>query len=338
MWSLEPGGEGDTGAASPWARPASDGPASGGPPSAPVGDEPTAASSLTAPMPPYERPPAWVAAPPLPAPPPPAAAAGAGPGARVWVVLVAVAAVVGALVGAGSYAVVERVRDNDAGAIVRGTGRAASQPPGPNVSLAGKPLDIQGVLDKVQPSVVAIRVESAGSRGAGTGMILTADGEVLTNNHVVEGATKIEVTLNGESAPRPADLLGAEPDADLALLRIRGASGLPPAELGSSAAARVGDDVVAIGNALALPGGPTVTEGIVSAKDRTLAEEGLDGLIQTDAAINPGNSGGPLVNAAGEVIGIVTAILGTPEKSAFSGIAFAVPIELAAGAAGLPPF
>jgi S1-C subfamily serine protease len=163
---------------------------------------------------------------------------------------------------------------------------------------------------------------------AGTGMVLTSDGEVLTNNHVVEGASVIEVTLNGERTPRRADLVGAEPDADLALLKIRDASGLPTAPLGSSAGARVGDDVVAIGNALALPGGPTVTEGIISAKDRTLREAGLDGLIQTDAAINRGNSGGPLVNAAGEVIGINTAVIRGGGSEA-EGIGLAIAIDTA---------
>ena len=201
-------------------------------------------------------------------------------------------------------------------------------PSGPNIALAGQPLDIQGVLSKVQPAVVAIGVEGSQGRGAGTGVILTADGEILTNNHVIEGAQSIEVTLDGESTPRQADLIGTEPSADLALIKIRGASGLISAELGSSAGARVGDDVVAIGNALALPGGPTVTEGIISAKDRTLAEAGLDGLIQTDAAINRGNSGGPLVNAAGEVIGINTAVIRGGMSEA-EGIGLAIAIDTA---------
>jgi len=106
-------------------------------------------------------------------------------------------------------------------------------------------------------------------------------------------------------------LVGADPADDVALVKIKGASGLPTVQLGDSDAAKVGDDVVAIGNALALAGGPTVTEGIVSAKDRTLAGQGSDlaGLIQTDAAINPGNSGGPLVNSSGQVIGMNTAVI-----------------------------
>jgi putative serine protease PepD len=244
-----------------------------------------------------------------------------------------VAALVGALIGTGAYAAVDRIRSDDDAAGARqgigsGSGSTAQQPTGPNVSLAGKALDIQGVLAKVQPAVVAVGVSGSQGMGAGTGVILTADGEVLTNNHVVEGAQTIEVTLNGERTARSADLIGADADADLALVRIRGAKDLAFATLGSSAGARVGDDVVAIGNALALPGGPTVTEGIISAKDRTLAEAGLDGLIQTDAAINHGNSGGPLVNAAGEVIGINTAVIRGGNTDA-EGIGLAIAIDTA---------
>ncbi|HVF32435.1 MAG TPA: trypsin-like peptidase domain-containing protein [Acidimicrobiales bacterium] len=245
-----------------------------------------------------------------------------------------IAALLGAIVGAGVAGSIVAARVDDAASartdpgIGRGSDETSRPSPSPNAALAGTPLDIQGVLAKVQPAVVAIGVSGSQGMGAGTGVILTADGEVLTNNHVVEGASTIEVTLDGERAPRQADLVGAEPDADLALLKIRDAEGLPAAELGSSAGARVGDDVVAIGNALALPGGPTVTEGIISAKDRTLAEAGLDGLIQTDAAINRGNSGGPLVNAAGEVIGINTAVI-RGGGSAAEGIGLAIAIDTA---------
>ena len=322
LWSLDPERSAAEAphAASPWARPPE------GPPTEPV---PPAAP--------------WGA--PAPYPPPPSAAAtttttsdpretrGLG---RLWVAVALVSALVGALIGTGAYAAVDRIRDEreaDAAGSARlgigsGSDSTSRQPTGPNVSLAGQPLDIQGVLAKVQPAVVAIGVSGSQGQGAGTGVILTADGEVLTNNHVIEGATTIEVTLNDERSPRAADLIGTEPDADLALLKIRGASGLPTATLGSSAGARVGDDVVAIGNALALPGGPTVTEGIISAKDRTLREEALDGLIQTDAAINPGNSGGPLVNAVGEVIGINTAVIRGGGSSA-EGIGLAIAIDTA---------
>jgi serine protease Do len=186
--------------------------------------------------------------------------------------------------------------------------------------------DIQAILAKVEPAVVTIRTQLASqgrffvARGAGTGVILTSDGEVLTNAHVVEGATSIEVTLAGETQARRADLVGIDPGNDLALLRVRGATGLPTAELGSSSALRVGDHVVAIGNALALDGGLTVTDGIVSALNRTISDRTihLEDLIQTDAAINPGNSGGPLVNAAGQVVGINTVVAGDAQNIGFA--------------------
>lgn len=195
-----------------------------------------------------------------------------------------------------------------------------------------EPQDIQAILAKVEPAVVTIRTQLASqgrffvASGAGTGVILTSDGEVLTNAHVVDGATSIEVTLSGESQARRADLVGIDSTNDLALLKIRGASNLPTAELGSSAALRVGDDVVAIGNALALDGGLTVTDGIVSAVNRTISDRTihLEGLIQTDAAINSGNSGGPLVNGAGQVVGINTVVAGDAQN-----IGFAIAIDQA---------
>jgi putative serine protease PepD len=141
--------------------------------------------------------------------------------------------------------------------------------------LDAEALDVAGVVDAVGPAVATIQTRVGGSfggsgGGAGTGVVLSADGEVLTNAHVVDGATTIYVTLAGESQSRTATLVGADEAADLALLRIDDAAGLPTATLGSSSSLAVGDDVVAIGNALALRGGPTVTRGIVSALDRSL--------------------------------------------------------------------
>ena len=195
-------------------------------------------------------------------------------------------------------------------------GRAVST--GPSSVLAGPALDLQGILAKAAPAVVSIRASGAGGSGAGTGIILTADGEVLTNAHVVSGADTVRVRLEGESQSRSATIVGSDGVNDLALLKIGNASGLPTAELGDSATVKVGDDIVAIGNALGLPGDPTVTRGIVSATDRTL--DNLTGLIQHDAAINPGNSGGPLINRSGQVVGINTATAG-------QGIGFAIPID-----------
>ena len=242
---------------------------------------------------------------------------------RPWVLIAAVSALLGGLAGGGVVAALDGDDSGD-GNVAFVDRRPAAQP-GSNRRLeTGPNLDIQGVLAKVQPAVVTIGSAGRGGSGAGTGMILTPDGEVLTNAHVISGALQIDVTLDGESESRRADLVGADPVADLALIKIRDASGLPTVQLGSSTDLQVGDDVIAIGNALALPGGPTVTEGIVSAKDRSI--EQLDGLIQTDAAINPGNSGGPLVNAAGEVIGINTAVL---RGNSAEGIGLAIAVDTA---------
>ena len=226
------------------------------------------------------------------------------------------AATVGALVGAAVavllFGVVSWFTDDGSPADEATTdptsGAAAPSAPTP----AGV-LDIQAVLTKVQPSVVSIEGsfgngEFGGS--AGTGVILSEDGLILTNAHVIADLSSIEVRFS-DGTTAAATTVGSIPSEDLALIQATGVSDLIPAELGSSADLRVGDDVVAIGNALNLGGEPTVTKGIVSAKNRVLtvdeSGETLTGLIQTDAAINPGNSGGPLVNSAGQVIGINTA-------------------------------
>ncbi len=214
---------------------------------------------------------------------------------------------------------------------------AVNSPAAPSSVLSGEGLDVAGVVAAVEPATVSIEANyengngTFGSVGAGTGVILTAEGEVLTNAHVVDGASAIRVTLAGEAQSREADLVGADTGADLALVRIRNASGLPTVQLGSSSQVRVGDDVVAIGNALALKGGPTVTRGIISALDRSLEADGttMTGLIQTDASISSGNSGGPLVNALGQVVAINTAVATGGRSSSAENIGFAIPIDKA---------
>lgn len=265
-------------------------------------------------------------APPAPPPTPPPAPGPTRNGvAPKW--LAAVAAV--SLIGGGvAGAVGGRLTDN-------GSPRSASSSVASanNGSVITTTSDVQAILAKVQPGVVYIHTQaSRGGRffptqGAGTGVVLTADGEVLTNAHVVAGATSIKVNLAGETQARDATLVAADSGNDLALLKITGASNLKTVELGNSGDLRVGDDVVAIGNALDLKGGFTVTRGIVSAINRSIgAEDGgsLSGLIQTDAAINPGNSGGPLVNSAGQVVGINTAVDGSGQN-----IGFAIAIDKA---------
>lgn len=193
-----------------------------------------------------------------------------------------------------------------------------------------EPLDpesVPGIVESIKPSVVAIftqRVspdfffEAVPNEGAGTGIVASEDGHILTNAHVIQGAQQIEVLLNdGERVP--AEVVGADVHTDLAVLKVD-ASGLQPAPLGDSDILRVGEQVIAVGHALALPGGPTVTKGIVSALDRSIraGEAVLQNLIQTDAAINLGNSGGALVNGKGNVVGINTAIAGNAQNIGFA--------------------
>jgi S1-C subfamily serine protease len=188
------------------------------------------------------------------------------------------------------------------------------------------------VVKLLKPSVVHIATEFLNSgfmdqpepgSGVGTGIILDADGHILTNNHVVANAQSLIVTLNtGESLE--AVVVGTDPATDLAVIRID-APDLFPAFLGVSGDLEVGEDVIAIGHALGLPGGPTVSKGVVSALGRSIsadAQNTIVDLIQTDASINPGNSGGPLVNEHGEVIGINTAIIQEGR-----GIGFAINID-----------
>ncbi|MGH9178063.1 MAG: S1C family serine protease, partial [Acidimicrobiales bacterium] len=245
----------------------------------------------------------------------------------------AVLAAVALLGGVAGSVTTWALDDDPAASTTLAGGRAAS--PGRSLLLDGQTLDVAGIVAKAEPGVVAIQVgvggRGFGAVGAGTGVVLTADGEILTNAHVVAGASSVRVTLAGESQARTAEVVGTDPGADLALLRIPGASGLPTVELGTSADVAVGDDVVAIGNALALRGGPTVTRGIVSALDRSLDTDGgtITGLIQTDASISSGNSGGPLVNAVGQVIGINTAVASSGRSGAAENIGFAIAIDQA---------
>ena len=183
-------------------------------------------------------------------------------------------------------------------------------------------IDVAAVVAAVQPSTVSITTSAEVrngpftqyAEGAGTGIVLDNAGHILTNAHVVAGADTVTVHVNGED--RSAEVLGGSLADDIAVLQLDDASGVVPAATATSQPA-VGDPVVAIGNALALEGGPTVTQGIVSALDRSIdTEQGhLDGLLQTDAAISSGNSGGPLANAAGEVVGVNTAVAGSSQGS-----------------------
>ena len=193
------------------------------------------------------------------------------------------------------------------------------------------------VVKILRPSVVHIATQALTTgmfnqpiplEGVGTGIILDLEGHILTNNHVVEGAQNIIVTLNTDES-FAAVVVGVDPRTDTAVIRIE-AEGLQPAKLGDSSALEVGEDVIAIGHALGLAGGPTVSKGVVSALGRSIETDPgsrivIVDLIQTDASINPGNSGGPLVNDRAEVVGINTAVIQESQ-----GIGFAININDAA--------
>jgi putative serine protease PepD len=266
-----------------------------------------------------------------PAPPP---APPVAPRGRASFGALLAAALLGGLVGAAAV-----------GGALWGIDRVVTKPaPAPVVTkvstvttLAVPSQPIEAVAAKVVPSVVNISVESRGvfgtSSAVGSGVIIRSDGYILTNNHVVEGATRIVVNMGTNDMT--ATVVGTDPTSDLAVIRIA-KTGLPAATLGSSANLQVGETVIAVGSPFGLD--KTVTSGIVSALHRTNLTQGQSGvtsytnLIQTDAPINPGNSGGALADLSGAVVGINTLIysptgqLGTSQSA---GIGFAIPIDFA---------
>jgi putative serine protease PepD len=186
--------------------------------------------------------------------------------------------------------------------------------------------DIARAAATIAPSIVTIDSLSGTGESVGTGIIVTSDGEILTNNHVVEGATSVRVRLNGTTAPIMAKVIAGDAGNDLALIKLVNAKGLTAATFADPESIAVGDPVVAVGYALALDGGPSVTSGIVSALNRTLTDSSgaLNALIQTDAAISSGNSGGPLINLNGQVVGINTAVANGDNNTAANNIGFAI--------------
>ncbi|MFD7527161.1 S1C family serine protease [Streptomyces sp. NPDC059849] len=277
--------------------------------------------------------------------PPPAPQEPAAPRhrARRPVALLAAVAIAAAIVGGGTATVIEQLTGG-------GTNSAASDVvPGTTVSQSNKGT-VSGVAKAVSPMIVEINATSTAGESTGSGVVITSDGEIVTNNHVISGASSIKVTLS-TGKTYTADVVGTDPDKDLALIKLQGASGLKTATLGDSSAVAVGDQVVAIGSPEGLTG--TVTSGIVSALDRdvTVAKEDGSGqgqsgqggqgggeqwpfefggrqfngdtgestttykAIQTDASLNPGNSGGALINMNGEIIGINSAMYSASSSS-----------------------
>ncbi|MGW7519370.1 S1C family serine protease [Streptomyces sp. NPDC054796] len=277
------------------------------------------------------------------------------------VALLAAVAVGAAVIGGGTAVGVQQ--------LLGGNDRtsATSTVSGTNASSAAADGTVAGVAKAVSPSVVEIQATSGNGQSTGSGVVISEDGEILTNNHVVSGSQSVKVTFsNGKTAT--AEVVGTSPDHDMALIKVQGVSDLTPATLGDSSKVGVGDQVVAIGSPEGLSG--TVTSGIVSALDREVTVQKEDGqqqgqgqgqggqrwpfefgggqyngevggdttsykAIQTDASLNPGNSGGALLNMDGEVIGINSAMYSSSSGSGGAsasdsgsvGLGFAIPVN-----------
>ena len=220
-------------------------------------------------------------------------------------------------------------------------GAGGTSPSSPSVSGgAAGGLDVAGIAAKVDPAIVDINTTLANNSGAaaGTGMVISAFGEVLTNNHVIEDATTIRVDVVGSGRTYTADVVGYDVTDDVAVLQMRGASGLTTITTAKSSPVLIGEPVVAIGNALGQGGTPTATQGVVSAVGQTVTAsnngqnaETLKGMIQIDAQIQPGDSGGPLVKADSQVIGMDTAASASSGRlqQASQTVGFAIPIDTA---------
>jgi S1-C subfamily serine protease len=201
--------------------------------------------------------------------------------------------------------------------------------PAGSAGLAG---DVVKIAERARPAIAQLRVE-AGRNGSGSGVIFRSDGQVLTNAHVVDGATSVTVVLsNGRELP--GRVVGSDPESDTAVVKVDGGP-FPVAELGSAADLKVGQQAIAIGSPLGLNGGPSVTLGVVSALHRSVRTRNsarvLMDMVQTDAPIAPGSSGGALLDGAGRVIGITTAV--AVGEGGTEGFGFAIPIDVARAAA-----
>jgi putative serine protease PepD len=247
-----------------------------------------------------------------------------------------VAALAAGLIGGGAGAVGVYALTRDDQTTTNAPSALDSSAPSNSNASSPPSGSVQAVADKVLPSVVSITINTGQGTGGGSGIVLSADGQILTNNHVAE-AGELEVTFQ-DGKTVPARVIGLDPVTDLAVIKAQGVSGLKAATLGSSDSLKVGQNVVAIGAPIGLNG--TVTSGIVSALNRPVntgpssgqSTETVIDAIQTDAAINPGNSGGALLDMSGRVVGINTAIAQVPQsqqsgQSGNIGLGFAIPID-----------
>jgi S1-C subfamily serine protease len=212
-------------------------------------------------------------------------------------------------------------------------------------SVTPRPAFAEKVYEQIQPSLVLIEATPADRSATsqeehlGSGVVVDQAGDILTSLHVVAGSSAIKVTF-ADGTSSAAQIAAQQPDHDIAVLQAeRPPNPIVPAVLGNPNAVRIGDEAYAVGNPFGLAG--SISAGVISARDRSFKVESsgqtIRGLFQIDAAVNPGNSGGPLLNRDGQVIGIVTALINPTEEKVFIGIGLAVPIDVAGGAAGLPP-
>jgi len=298
----------------------------------------------------------WYTTSPAPSPPAGAPAGGGGRGRRRLGRLVAVVALAVALLVSG-VAVARHFSTSDVSttslaqpaapgatqqqpSLGDGSGTAPSTGSGSSGSLTNA--DVGAIAAKVSPAIVNITVSNdyTSSGGAATGIVLTSDGYVLTNNHVIDGATDVQAVDVGNGQTYSATVIGYDATHDIALIKLDGASGLTTAGIGDSSSLAVGDTVVGIGNAGGDGGEPTVAAGAVLALDQQIvasdqadgSAEQLSGLIQTNADVQSGDSGGPLANAGGEVIGVMTAASATNQyhgAGSSDTMGFAVPIATA---------
>ena len=291
--------------------------------------EPVQPSLLPPAQPPLQPPPDWAPA------PPPVPAASVWSRIAAYVVLIAVVAA-GAGAGIG-WSLARSINSHQ----VAQAGPSASPiaPVSPGRGGSSNNSSAAAIAASVSPAIVDVNTTVGSSQAAGSGMIVSSDGEILTNNHVVSGSTSITVTVQGRSNTYSAHVVGVDVSQDVAVIQIdQSVSGLPTVTFANSSALDVGDSVVALGNALGQGGAPHATQGQITALDQTItASEGpgtaetLTGMIESDATIYPGDSGGALVNASAQVVGMITAGQAQGFRSAASNTGYAIASNTALG-------
>jgi len=272
-------------------------------------------------------PPAW-----MPMPPPAPTSVWHKIGA--YLVLIAIVA---AAAGVGIGFTIVRAINPQQSAQVSPIGVAPIQTVAPSSGNNGAGSSLAAIAAKVDPAIVDVNTTVGSSQAAGTGMLISSTGEILTNNHVVSSSTSITVSVQGRSQTYTARVVGVDVSADVAVLQIdQNVSSLPTVKFANSSALQVGESVAAIGNALGQGGAPNATRGQVTALDQTItASEGggvsetLNGMIESDAVIYPGDSGGALVNSAGQVVGMITAGQAQGFRSSASNVGYAIPSNTA---------